>query len=354
MKRSKAMSQNVNYFKVLLEQAGLLENPVYQQYEERATVQKVVVDRESRCWIIDIEFDELVTLEWLLPLEQAVKVAFSAITNDVVFNVSAKKALVTPETVRQYWQYVLKRCDLSETLHKLLATQDVQFNDNTVIVTVDSQYSQELISQKYIADIKLGYRQLGFGEMNLVVVLDEEAFAQKQEAFMERQQEEMMSLAHQAQIQLNFAEQKKQKEEKTDEIELVDGIVMGRKINPSEPILQMKDITQEYPSVIFQGYVFAYEERELRNGRMAFTIKFTDYTSSFTVKLFSKNVTDATLFQKYLKKGNWIKVRGVVEEDPFLKTSLFHHVISMSWSIDHVWILLKIIKNEWNYIYIQQ
>lgn len=313
------MSQNVNYFKVLLEQAGLSRNPVYQRYEDRAKVKKVVVDKVNRHWIIDVEFDELVSLEWLLPFEQAVKVAFSAIADEVVLNVAAKSADVTQENVRQYWQYVLKRCDLSESLQQLLATQDVRFHNNIVTVTVDSQYSQELINQKYIASIKEGYQQLGFGALDVIVNLDEEAFVQKQEAFIERQNEELMNLAHQAQIQMNFTEQKKQKEEKSSDVELIDDVVMGRKINPNEPIVQMKEVTQEYPSVIFQGYIFAYEERELRNGRVAFTIKFTDYTSSFIVKLFSRNAADAKIFQTYLQKGKWIKVRGAVEEDQFLK-----------------------------------
>lgn len=313
------MSQNVNYFKVLLEQAGLLQNPIYKQYEKHANVKKVVVDKANRRWIIDVEFDELVSLEWLFPFEEAVKVAFAAIADDILLNISAKFAAITQENIRQYWQYVLKRCDLSDTLHQVLATQDVQFNNGIVTVTVDSRYSQELISQKYISKIKEGYGQLGFGGLEIVVNLDEEAFVQKQESFIERQNEEMLQLAHQAQIQMNFTEQKKQKEEKIGDVELVDDVVMGRKINANEVILQMKDVTQEYPSVIFQGYIFACDERELRNGRKVFTVKFTDYTSSFIVKLFSRNATDAKIFQTYLKKGKWIKVRGAVEEDQFLK-----------------------------------
>ena len=44
----------------------------------------------------------------------------------------------------------------------------------------------------------------------------------------------------------------------------------------------------------------------------------TDYTSSFSVKLFSSNETDEQNFE-LVKKGIWVRVRGSVQEDTFMR-----------------------------------
>ncbi|WP_373792297.1 PolC-type DNA polymerase III, partial [Jeotgalibaca porci] len=46
--------------------------------------------------------------------------------------------------------------------------------------------------------------------------------------------------------------------------------------------------------------------------------KVTDYTSSFSVKMFSNNEQDEMAFER-IKKGKWVKVRGNVQEDTFMR-----------------------------------
>ena len=80
----------------------------------------------------------------------------------------------------------------------------------------------------------------------------------------------------------------------------------------------MKDINEEERTVVVQGYVFDKEVRDLRSQRKLLILKMTDYSSSFTVKKFSKNENEAAVFDA-LKKGMWIKVRGSVQEDSYSK-----------------------------------
>ncbi|MFZ2744849.1 MAG: PolC-type DNA polymerase III, partial [Trichococcus flocculiformis] len=67
-----------------------------------------------------------------------------------------------------------------------------------------------------------------------------------------------------------------------------------------------------------EGYIFDSEIRELRSGRKLLVFKMTDYTSSFSVKLFSSNETDEQNFE-LVKKGIWVRVRGSVQEDTFMR-----------------------------------
>ena len=95
-------------------------------------------------------------------------------------------------------------------------------------------------------------------------------------------------------------------------------LLIGRQISSKEEIKQMASITEEERSVVIEGYIFDSEIRELRSGRKLLVFKMTDYTSSFSVKLFSSNETDEQNFE-LVKKGIWVRVRGSVQEDTFMR-----------------------------------
>ena len=80
----------------------------------------------------------------------------------------------------------------------------------------------------------------------------------------------------------------------------------------------MKDIEGEERSVVVEGYVFNAEIRELRSGRQLLTFEITDYTSSFAVKKFSRNSDEEAQFAN-IKAGMWLKVRGPVQEDTWMR-----------------------------------
>ena len=67
-----------------------------------------------------------------------------------------------------------------------------------------------------------------------------------------------------------------------------------------------------------EGFVFDVEVKELRSGRSLLTAKVTDYTDSILVKMFSRDKEDAQMMER-LKKGMWIKVRGSVQNDTFVR-----------------------------------
>ena len=99
----------------------------------------------------------------------------------------------------------------------------------------------------------------------------------------------------------------------------VDGpVVIGRKIADDIPVRQMVDINEEERSVVVQGYIFDREIRQLRSERKLLILKVTDYSSSFVIKKFSRDENDEALFDA-LKPGKWIKARGSVQEDTYMR-----------------------------------
>lgn len=89
-------------------------------------------------------------------------------------------------------------------------------------------------------------------------------------------------------------------------------------IDSKQNVIQMKDIEGEERSVVVEGYVFNAEIRELRSGRQLLTFEITDYTSSFAVKKFSRNSDEEAQFAN-IKAGMWLKVRGPVQEDTWMR-----------------------------------
>ena len=58
--------------------------------------------------------------------------------------------------------------------------------------------------------------------------------------------------------------------------------------------------------------------RELRSKRKILILKITDYTSSFVVKKFSNGEKDEQVFDA-IQPQSWIRVRGSVQEDTFMR-----------------------------------
>ncbi|MCZ3394164.1 OB-fold nucleic acid binding domain-containing protein, partial [Enterococcus faecium] len=95
-------------------------------------------------------------------------------------------------------------------------------------------------------------------------------------------------------------------------------VQMGKPINGKDNIVQLRDITQEERSVSIEGYIFDAEVKTLRSERQLLIFKVTDYTSSITIKKFSRNEADEQLFSA-IRKGLWVRVRGSIQEDSFMK-----------------------------------
>lgn len=92
-------------------------------------------------------------------------------------------------------------------------------------------------------------------------------------------------------------------------------VFYGREI-PEGEITALKDIEGEMGQVTVRGQISDIEERPIRGERTIVSIIITDFTDSIVVKLFMQDEKLKELFEN-IKKGAFIKVRGITTVDPF-------------------------------------
>lgn len=95
-------------------------------------------------------------------------------------------------------------------------------------------------------------------------------------------------------------------------------VILGHAIEGE--ISMMCNITTPVNSCIFEGKIFASELFESsKNNMKILTLKLTDKTDSYLVKVFSKNTLEMKDLTKSLKNNKWIRVRGQVKFDEYAK-----------------------------------
>ncbi len=79
------------------------------------------------------------------------------------------------------------------------------------------------------------------------------------------------------------------------------------------------EVTPEDGTVVVWGDVFGFEARETRDGKKNIvTFNFTDYTSSYSAKIFGEKAVCKELIEK-VKDGVSVLLRGFVTHDPYMR-----------------------------------
>ncbi len=82
----------------------------------------------------------------------------------------------------------------------------------------------------------------------------------------------------------------------------------------TKPISELNDGSGE---VIVQGQVLKVEEKETRTGKILFTFAVTDFTDSIGSKIFARDEDEAGRVREKLKKGAFIRLKGVASWDNY-------------------------------------
>ena len=90
-------------------------------------------------------------------------------------------------------------------------------------------------------------------------------------------------------------------------------VLMGKAIQ--SPPTPLREITETSGTVAVWGDIFDIETRETRNGKIIYTLSYTDYTSSNTSKVFVGAGEESPLTK--LKKGDTILLRGEAQYDKY-------------------------------------
>ena len=289
------------------------EHPLIQN----GRIDKVIVHQQSRLWEFHLSFDELMPVMLYQTFMQQLELAFQQIAQ-VSVQITTNQTTFTEEQLTDYWQLALLNSQCNTPLvQKVLKTQTPQFEDRKIILPVDNEAVIPYLKQQYLPIIEELYFSYGFPKFHIEPKMDQQQAAEVLKKFEEQKLEQAAAFQQQAAESLVKHEQ--MKKEKQQQAPAFDGpIRLGRNIPNDEPIMPMGNILEEERRITIEGFIFDKEVRELRSKRKILILKITDYTSSFVVKKFSNGEKDEQVFDA-IQPQSWIRVRGSVQEDTFMR-----------------------------------
>lgn len=293
-------------FGYLLEQLDIPED-VKERHFRDGMIEKLVISKEKRAWHFHLRLPKIVPAAVYELFQTKLTNAFSRIA-DVSFTFHYDDETLTEEEILDYWPLLASdvRSTLSEGAQQLLQ-QTPTISGNKLVLYARNEAEALAVKGKMNESFKRSLAKFSLPELSVDIDVreSEEAYAE----FVEQREKEDQSKVVEA-----ILEKKKQEEkmEKQTEERLVIGYPIKDEPTPLEAIVD------EERRITIQGYVFDAETKELRSGRTLLTLKVTDYTDSILVKMFSRDKEDVPLMEA-LKKGMWVKVRGSVQNDTFVR-----------------------------------
>ncbi|MFD2616854.1 PolC-type DNA polymerase III [Terrilactibacillus laevilacticus] len=297
---------NHDRFMILLRQ---LEAPteVIEKYFNGGQIHKLTVFQETRQWVFTFGLKKPLPFHVYDWLDRELKKQFHNIAS-VSFKINTD-SVDDASLFQDYWLYFLDHVpELSQGIKSVLKQQKPHIDSGKLILEASNEAESLLIKRKCEQPLSLFLVSCGFHTLHLEVNLkrNDTAYA----AFKKQRDEEDKQKVIEAVI-----EQAKAKEKQAEDTP-AGPFQIGYDIKDDPvPINQIQD---EERRITIQGYVFDVETRELRSGRTLLLFKITDYTDSILVKTFSRDKDDASKFSA-LKKGIWVKVRGGVQNDTFVR-----------------------------------
>ncbi|PFO05885.1 PolC-type DNA polymerase III [Bacillus sp. AFS076308] len=305
---------NKERFKLLLQQLQLLEDAVVVHFQN-AQIERLLVEKNERKWHFQFLFEKILPFNVYLKFTTQLERTFSNIAA-ISYNIQVTNQTVTPDLLLEYWNYCIQQIDgIAPPLVKLLNEQIPEVSGNKLTVAVRNEAEGLALKRKYGPVIGNIYQGFGFPLLAIDTELKSEEKNDEYQQFLLAKQKEDQERAHMAVVEM----QKKEADKGQAGGEAPSGpLSIGLTIKDDSELRSLIDIVDEERRVVVQGYIFDAEIRELRSGRSLLTFKITDYTSSIIVKMFSRDKEDAALFQ-LVKKGLWVKVRGSVQNDTFVR-----------------------------------
>ncbi|MBF7139959.1 PolC-type DNA polymerase III [Pediococcus pentosaceus] len=307
-----SLSEN-EQFRVLLEQIDLLDNAELKD----GSIKDLTVHSNSKRWTFSFEFNDILPLQVFVEFHHQLVNTFGAIPQiDFSIDTINKNNVATHAT--DYWDWIIKNSGIQSSLLQVLCDKSItEFKDGQLVVKVDNQITKNFLNDDVLQTLSNTYQKVGFGPIKIKPTIDDNTAQERLQAYHEEKIKRDQAIVQKATEAIKKAESKKKASDKAMP-EFNGKVQMGKPINGKDNIVQLRDITQEERSVSIEGYIFDAEVKTLRSERQLLIFKVTDYTSSITIKKFSRNEADEQLFSA-IKKGLWVRVRGSIQEDSFMK-----------------------------------
>jgi len=293
-------------FLLLLKQ---IETPddLVEKYLNSGEIEKLTVYPNDGKWRFHFLLDRPLPAHVFQWLDRRLQEAFQHIAR-VSISIKYREPSADRALYEQYWPFV---ADLLANDFPAFepVLQEALFDGEKIKFEARNDAEAEALRRKLAPAIKANFERYGLAAPAWEVAV--KANADKAlEDFFKKRDEETEHLAREAVAERPAKNEKAQ--EQPDETPLAFGYDIE-----DEPI-PLRDIQDEEKRVTVQGYVFDVEKRELKSGRTLVLFKITDYTDSILVKIFLRDKEDDQKLSR-LKKGIWVKVRGGVQNDTFVR-----------------------------------
>ncbi len=301
-------------FASLISQAEIPDSFV-KRYFTGGMIEKLEVFQREKKWVLHISLDELLPCDVFKAFIQRINQTFEHVqTVDCHFRY--RKLPDIEKVVAEYWTFVV------EQVHQRHGSLNGSFSsmqsciprtqDKDIIVPVPHDITRDML-QKKGADQHLSTLFEQLTGLRVRIVFEAEDSDTAYEEFHQQRMEEERALIEKAAREAAEA----RKKEKESENEKDDRPVMiGYEIQ--DEVVSVREITEEEKRVAVRGQIFDVTLRELKSGRTLVTFNITDFDDSIMVKIFSRDKDDIPQFQR-LSDGMWVKVRGSVQHDQFVR-----------------------------------
>ncbi|MDH6363045.1 DNA polymerase-3 subunit alpha (Gram-positive type) [Enterococcus sp. PF1-24] len=311
------MSQKIEMFNNLLDQMQLNPEERENSLIKAGEIAGVVVHQKSRIWEFTLQFPKILPIALYRSFQMQLSLAFQEIA-EVQLKIKTEDNSYDESLLQDYWQVILQDyCNDNKVAQQAIKQQLPVIKEEKIMISVSNEAMIDYLRQQFLPQVQGYYQQLGFPKFQIIPEVDHEQAQQAQIAFEEKQREQQELFMRQAAENLANHEQRK-KVQQSQGPAASGPLQLGRTIPNDEVITPMSEIIEEERRVTIEGMVFSKEIRELKSKRKLLIMKVTDYTSSFSIKKFSNGDDDEAAFEA-INTGDWLKVRGSVQEDTFMR-----------------------------------
>ena len=306
-------------FQLLLKQIRFPEDHDAFKEIKDGSIETVKLFKSNRQWFFVFSFPSVLSYESFALFDSLLHSSFNSLGAKASFEIRLVSTACDDSLLGDYFSYALDSLKVSHfSTYSLFSNLKVEISNNSIFVKAPEHIIKENVQDRFISLISKSFSQVGLSDVSISVVEDKEASSSLEEAYQTNKvslQEQAESQARQALQSIlesapspkpvsepsqNFAEKQSQRQASFDKAE----------------ITPMIDINSEENRVVFEGYIFDVEQRETKTGRIIINFKVTDYTSSFAMQRWVKDSDELAKFDM-IKKGNWVRVRGRIENNPF-------------------------------------
>lgn len=284
-----------------------------------AEIEQVLVHKVSRIWEFRFVFAEILPMELFQELKNRLGDQFARTGNQARFSIRAKNPDFSQELLQAYYREAFTDGPCaSQGFRTLYQDLKVESREGKLLIEGPSTIDTEHFRKNHLPNLVQQLENFGFPRLTCEVVVNDDLTKEKMEAF-EAEKEKIQQAVHEETLQAlaSLEKQAPPPEEKPTFTPDSASRRSAPKLDKAE-ITPMIEVETEENRLVFEGLVFAVEQKVTRTGRVLILFKMTDYTSSFVLQKWVKNEEEAKKFDM-IKKNSWLRVRGNVEMNNFTR-----------------------------------